>query len=75
MVRLKSGDPFLYGRGGEELVYFRSHGFEPTVMPGVSSAFAAPALAHIGVTHRGVADQVLSVFSSCFLLNKISRYW
>lgn len=59
VVRLKSGDPFVYGRGGEELTFFRANGFEPLVLPGVSSAFAAPAMAHISVTHRGVADQVL----------------
>ncbi|KAI9143100.1 hypothetical protein BKA69DRAFT_201706 [Paraphysoderma sedebokerense] len=59
VVRLKIGDPFLFGRGGEEILYFRKHGFEPEVLPGVSSAFAAPALANIPITHRGVADQVL----------------
>jgi len=59
VVRLKSGDPFLYGRGGEELTFFRANGFEARVLPGVSSALAAPALAEISVTHRGVADQLL----------------
>lgn len=59
VVRLKSGDPFVYGRGGEELAFFRANGYEASVVPGVSSAFAAPAMAQISVTHRGVADQVL----------------
>ncbi|KAJ7053911.1 uroporphyrin-III C-methyltransferase [Mycena amicta] len=56
VVRLKQGDPVLYGRAGEEIVYFRAHGFEPVVVPGVSSALAGPTFAGIPVTQRGVAD-------------------
>ncbi|KAF7307727.1 Uroporphyrin-III c-methyltransferase [Mycena kentingensis (nom. inval.)] len=56
VVRLKQGDPVLYGRAGEEVLYFRSHGFEPVVVPGVSSALAGPTFAGIPVTQRGVAD-------------------
>ena len=59
VVRLKSGDPFLYGRGGEELIFFRAHGYEPRVQPGIASAIAAPGLAEIPVTQRGVASQLL----------------
>ena len=59
VVRLKVGDPFLYGRGGEEVEFFRAHGFEPVVVPGVSAALAAPISAGIPVTHRGVANQLL----------------
>jgi uroporphyrin-III C-methyltransferase len=55
IVRLKSGDPMVFGRGGEELEFLASHGFETEVVPGVSSALAAPALAGIPVTFRGVA--------------------
>ncbi|KAF8899425.1 tetrapyrrole methylase [Infundibulicybe gibba] len=51
-----SGDPIVYGRAGEEVLYFRSHGFEPLVIPGVSSALAAPTFAGIPVTQRGVAE-------------------
>ncbi|KAG8950477.1 hypothetical protein FRC04_007492 [Tulasnella sp. 424] len=58
VVRLKQGDPFLYGRGGEEVLFFRSHGFEPLVIPGVSSALAGPLLAGIPVTQRGVAESL-----------------
>lgn len=56
VVRLKQGDPVIYGRAGEEILYFRSHGFEPLVIPGVSSAIAAPTFAGIPITQRGVAE-------------------
>jgi uroporphyrin-III C-methyltransferase len=56
VVRLKQGDPFVYGRGGEEVLHFRAHGFEATVVPGVSSALAGPLMVGIPVTQRGVAD-------------------
>ncbi|KAG8933443.1 hypothetical protein FRC02_011821 [Tulasnella sp. 418] len=59
VVRLKQGDPFLYGRGGEEVLYFRSQGFEPLVIPGISSALAAPLTSGIAVTQRGVAESLL----------------
>ena len=59
VVRLKVGDPFLYGRGGEECEFFRAHGFEARVVPGVSAALAAPICAGIPITHRGAANQVI----------------
>ncbi|KAJ1951133.1 uroporphyrin-III C-methyltransferase [Linderina macrospora] len=59
VVRLKQGDPFVYGRGGEEILYFRKFGYEPEVVPGLTSAITGPGLCGIPVTHRGVADQVL----------------
>lgn len=59
VVRIKQGDPYIYGRGGEEYTFFRSHGFVPTVLPGITSALSAPLFAAIPATHRGVADQVL----------------
>ena len=58
VVRLKSGDPFLYGRAGEEMIFYRHHGYEPRVVPGLSSALS-PSLAGVPLTHRGVANQVL----------------
>ncbi|KAI9670714.1 MAG: hypothetical protein M1817_003824 [Caeruleum heppii] len=60
VVRLKQGDPYIYGRGAEEYDFFsRRHGFEVVVLPGVTSALSAPLFANIPPTHRAVADQVL----------------
>ncbi len=58
VVRLKGGDPFLFGRGGEEVIACREHGIPVEVVPGVSSALSVPAIAGIPVTHRGTASSV-----------------
>lgn len=58
VVRLKGGDPFVFGRGGEELDCLTRAGIDVVVVPGVSSALAAPAAAGIPVTKRGVASSV-----------------
>lgn len=58
VVRLKGGDPFMFGRGGEELEICREHGISVEVVPGVSSAIAVPASVGIPVTHRKWASQV-----------------
>ncbi|RLP95812.1 uroporphyrinogen-III C-methyltransferase [Micromonospora sp. BL4] len=61
VVRLKGGDPYVFGRGHEEVQACRAAGVPVTVVPGVSSAIAAPALAGVPVTHRGVAHDVTVV--------------
>lgn len=58
VLRLKGGDPFIFGRGGEEVAALREAGIEVTVLPGVSSATAAPTLAGIPLTLRGVSTSV-----------------
>lgn len=59
VVRLKGGDPFVFGRGGEEVAAAAAAGIPVTVLPGISSAFAAPAAAGIPVTHRETSRAVV----------------
>jgi len=58
VVRLKGGDPFVFGRGGEEALALADAGIQFEVVPGVSSIAAVPAAALVPLTHRGVADTV-----------------
>jgi uroporphyrin-III C-methyltransferase len=65
VVRLKGGDPFVFGRGAEEALACRAAGVPCEVVPGVSSAVSVPALADIPVTHRGVAGSFAVVTGHC----------
>ncbi|KAI9769377.1 MAG: hypothetical protein M1840_004079 [Geoglossum simile] len=59
VVRLKQGDPYIYGRGGEEVLFFREKGFSAVALPGVTSALCGPLFAGIPTTQRAVADSIL----------------
>jgi len=56
VVRLKGGDPFIFGRGGEEALFLVEHGIEFEVVPGVSSFYSVPAYAGIPITFRGISS-------------------
>lgn len=58
VVRLKQGDPYIYGRGGEEYVACKNAHIPCTVVPGISSALAGPLLFHIPITQRGAAESM-----------------
>ena len=61
VVRLKGGDPFVFARGYEEVLACAEAGVPVTVVPGVTSAIAVPALAGVPVTHRGVTHEFVVV--------------
>jgi uroporphyrin-III C-methyltransferase len=65
VVRLKGGDPFVFGRGGEEVLALAEAGVPFEVVPGVSALSAVPAAALIPVTHRGLSSQVTVVTGHC----------
>jgi len=74
VARLKSGDPFVFGRGSEELLALHKHNIITEVIPGISSAISAPLLANIPITARGYASS-FSVVSAHLKGNKINLAW
>lgn len=72
VVRLKGGDSFVFGRGQEEIIYAHAFNIETSVVPGISSSIAVPALAGIPVTHRG-ASESFWVITGTTKDNKLSQ--
>ncbi len=65
VARLKTGDPFIFGRGGEEVEFLAKHGIPVEVVPGISSALAAPAEARLPLTHRDESRSFAVVTARC----------
>jgi uroporphyrin-III C-methyltransferase len=75
VVRLKGGDPFVFGRGGEEAQALTEAGIAFEIVPGVTSAIAVPAYVGIPVTQRGVATSVAFITGHCAGSNPLELNW
>ena len=72
VVRLKGGDPFIFGRGAEEMLYAAQRGISASVIPGISSCNAVPALQNIPLTKRGISES-LWVITGTTKAHKLSK--
>jgi len=73
IVRLKGGDPFVFGRGGEELLYAKQHGVDVEVIPGISSSLGVPANQHLPLTSRGDAKSFWVLTATTLADNELPK--
>jgi uroporphyrin-III C-methyltransferase len=74
VVRLKGGDPFIFGRGGEEMEALRKAGIEVEIVPGITAALGAAATVQIPLTHRGLSSTLILVTGSSKQSNHIANW-
>lgn len=75
ITRLKGGDPFIFGRGGEEAAYLRANDITFEIVPGITSGSAAPAYAGIPLTHRDYSSSVTFISGVSIRTKDTEKYW